>query len=126
MKTITLILFILSSSLFAYSQNIKQARAIGIFDKNGNGENIQRVRKTKNDYNGTCYVKIFVEGTIFNKKPKVSLGKTIGHFQNTKSIYNNKKIKIGEVFTYKFYNVTSGYIDIKIENRFYDRKVFVK
>lgn len=126
MKKITLLILLTINILYSYSSNIKQARAIGIFDENGNGENIQRSRKTKNDYNGTCYIKVFVEGKLLNQKPQVKIGNSLGHFQNSKSIYDKKKIKIGEVYLFKIYNVKKGYISVKIGNRTFDKKVFVK
>lgn len=122
-----LILLILSINfVFAYNTNIKQARAIGIFNEKGNGENIQRSRKTNYDYNGTVFVKVFVEGKIFNTKPKVKIGNSLGHYESSKAIYGTRKIKIGEVFLYKLYNVKNGYIEVSISNKIYDKKVFVK
>lgn len=126
MKKLILLILVSTNLLFSYSSHVKQARAIGIFDENGNGENIQRSRKTKNDYNGTCFVKVFVEGKLLNQKPQVKIGNSLGHFQKSKPIYDNRKIQIGKVYLYKHYNVKSGYIDVKIGNRYFDRKVFVK
>ncbi len=122
-----ILLFIFSYCIsFAYSTNVKGAYAIGIFDKNGDGENIQHARETKNDYNGICYTKVFVLGDSLNIKPKVSIGNSIGHFQSSKSVFNDKKIKIGTLFIFKHYTVSKGYIKVSFENRVYDAKVFVK
>ncbi len=123
-KFILLLLFLGSSTIFA--TNIKNAYAIGIFDENGNGENIQHTRKTKNDYNGICYTKIFVLANSFQTNPKVSVGNSIGHFEKAESIYNNKNIKIGEVLTYKHFGVSKGYVKISLYGKVFDWKVFVK
>ncbi|PHO10544.1 MULTISPECIES: hypothetical protein [Malaciobacter] len=120
------ILLCLSLNLYASSTNIKNAHAIGIFDENGNGENIQHTRKTKADYNGTCFTKVVVIGEFYHTKPEVYIGNSRGYFQKSKSIYNKRKVKIGEVLTYQHFNVSSGYINVKIDNKTYDFKVFVK
>jgi len=125
MKKLTIVLILLSNFLFAYNSNVKQAVAIGIFDSNGNGENIQHLRKTKNDYEGTCYTKVFVEGNFFRNKPKVSIGNSIGHYESSKSIYKNKK-KIGEVLLFKHHNVSKGYIKVSFDKKIFDTKVYVK
>ncbi len=124
-KTILLLIFALTQ-LFSYNTNVKAAYAIGIFSENGNGENVQHVRKTTHDYNNTCYTKIFVVGSFLKLKPDVYIGKSKGHYQSSKSIYNNRKIKIGEVLTYKHYGVTNGYFKVFFRNKLYDTKVFVK
>ncbi len=122
-----ILLFILSSTLlFAFKTNIKDAYAIGIFDANGNGENIQHARKTKNNYNGTCYTKVFVIGNSFKLKPNVTIGNSIGHYQSSKPIYNNRKIKIGEVMLFKHFAVSNGNIKVSFRDKLYDAKVFVK
>ncbi len=113
-------------TLYANSTNIEQARAIGIFDENGNGENIQHVRKTKNDYNGTCFTKVSVFGNFYHTTPNVYIGNSKGYLQKEETIFNKNKIKIGTTLLYKHYNVTNGYIKVSIDNRIYDLKVFVK
>lgn len=125
MKKFILLLILFSSFLFAFNSNIKGAYAVGIFDEKGNGENIQHVRKTKNDYNGICYTKIFVVGNSFKQKPKVTIGNSIGHYQSSKPIYN-RKIKIGEVMLFKHFAVSNGNIKVSFKNKLYDAKVFVK
>lgn len=122
-----LILLLLSNlSLFAYSSNVTNAYAIGVFDEKGNGENIQHVRKTKNDYNGTCYSKIVVFGRLLAQTPDVRIGTSKGHFVKSSPVYNKKKIKIAQELTFKHYGVTKGYFEVRISNRLYDGKVFVK
>jgi hypothetical protein len=110
----------------AYSSKIKTAHAIGIFHQNGNGENIQHVRKTKDDYNGICYSKIVVFGKTHNIKASVKIGESVGSLIKTISIYNKQKIKIAEEMTFKHYNVSKGYIEVRVLQKLYDSKVFVK
>ena len=129
MKKLVLLIFITLIPfvpLFAFNSNVKAAYAIGVFDSSGNGENVQHVRTTKNDYNDICYSKIFVVGNYYNLKPVVKIGDSIGHFQSSKPIYNNRKIKIGEVLLYKHYKVTKGYFQVFYKKKLYDTKVFVK
>lgn len=126
MKKTILLFIIFLSPLFAYNTNIKGAYAIGIFDELGNGENVQHTRKTKSDYNGTCYTKIFVVGKMFKIKPEVQIGNSIGHYQSSKPIYNNRKIKIGEVMIFRHFSVSKGYIKVSIRNKLFDSKVYVK
>lgn len=126
MKLIYLIILFFNSLVFGFNSNIKAIYAIGIFDKNGKGENIQHLLKTQNNYNNTCFTKIFIIGKSFNKIPQVSIGTSKGHYQKRVSIYNSKKIKIGEELLFKHYKVTKGYIQIKLEGKIYDTKVFVK
>lgn len=126
MKKILLLMMILLNSLFAYKANIQGIYAVGIFNEAGSGENIQHVRKTKADYNGTCYTKIFVYGNIFNTKPEVSIGNSLGYYVKSTPIYDKLNIKIGEELLYKHYNVTNGLIRVTLRDRVYDSKVFVK
>jgi hypothetical protein len=129
MKNIFIFISLLTltiTQLNAYSTKIRTAHAIGIFHENGNGENIQHVRKTKDDYNGICYSKIVVFGKLNGIKPKVKIGNSVGAFIKTISIYNKQKIKIAEEITFKHHNVTKGYIEVRIKEKLYDSKVFVK
>lgn len=126
-KFILVTLFtILFTNSNAYTTQIKAAHAIGIFHKNGDGENIQHVRKTKDDYNGTCYSKIVVFGKLNNIKPKIKIGNSIGVFIKAIPIYNMRKIKIAQEMTFKHYNVTKGYIKVTIGKKLFDSKVYVK
>lgn len=128
MKTITktlLFFLILSLNIFADSSNIK-AYAIGIFNEKGNGENIQHLRSSNNDYNGTCFSKIVVFGEVGSKSLQVKIGNSIGHFIKKIPVYNEKKIKIAEEMTFKHYNISKGYFQIKIDNKTTDTKVFIK
>ncbi|RXJ68926.1 hypothetical protein CRV08_05685 [Halarcobacter ebronensis] len=126
MKNLILIIAILSIKLFAFETNVKQMFAIGIFDENGVGENIQNVRKTKRDYNGTCYTKIFLRGEISNTKPTVKIGDSIGHYENSEPITNKNNIIIGKIITFKHYTVTNGVIEVFLGKDLYDARVFVK
>lgn len=122
----TLILLFTTIELLAYSSKVSAAYAIGIFDGNGNGENIQHVRKTKNDYNGVIYSKIVVFGRLNGVLPEVKIGNSKGHFEKAIPIYNRKKIKIAQEMTYKHYTVTKGYFEVRFSGKLYDTKVFVK
>jgi hypothetical protein len=122
MKTIALILLM---NLFMNASDIK-AYAIGVFDSNGDGENIQHKRVTDNNYNGICYSKIVIFGNFTNSKVEVKIGNSLGHYENSISVYNNQKIKIGEELTFKHYNIQKGYFEVRVDNKLYDTKVFVK
>ena len=126
-KISRIIVFIIFLNIytFANNTNIKAAYAIGIFDKEGNGENIQHTRFSKNDYNGICFSKIVIFGNYNKKDIQVTIGKSIGHFIKSKSIYN-KKIKIAEELTFKHYSISKGYLEIRINKKLYDGKVFIK
>jgi len=126
MKKIFILFIIAFTSVYAYKSNIKGIYAVGIFDAQGRGENIQHVRKTKNNYNGVCYTKIFLYGNSFNVKPDVSIGNSIGHYVNSKPIYDKRNIKIGEELTYKHFNVQNGLLKVSLRNRIFDSKVYVK
>jgi hypothetical protein len=126
MKKIFILFIIAFTSVYAYKSNIKGIYAVGIFDAQGRGENIQHKRKTKNDYNGICYTKIFLYGNAFNVKPEVSIGNSIGHYVNAKPIYDKRNIKIGEELTYKHLNVQNGLLKVTLRNRIFDSKVYVE
>ena len=126
MKKFIFLFFITSFSLFAFNSNIQASYAIGIFDEKGKGENIQHKRVTNNDYNGVCYSKIVIFGDFSNSKIEIHIGDSLGYYENSKTIYNKQKIKIGEELTFKHFNVQKGYFQVKINNKVYDTKVFVK
>jgi hypothetical protein len=124
-KFIYLLIFT-TITLFGFGSNIQASYAIGIFDEKGNGENIQHKRITDNNYNGTCFSKIVILGNSSNSNIQVKIGNSLGYFVKSISIYNNNKIKIGEEITFKHYNIEKGYFEVKINNKLYDTKVFVK
>ena len=124
MKTIFFILIFCTVTLFG--KNETQAYAIGIFHKNGNGENIQHKRKTTYDYNGNIYSKVVVLSTNSKIIPTIYIGKSRGHFIKSQAIFNSKKRHIAYEITYKHYNVTKGYFEVFINNSLKDSKVFVK
>ncbi len=126
MKKIIYIFLFSSLLLFADSFKIKASYAVGIFDENGNGENVQHLKITQNDYNGTCFSKIVVFGEIINTNIEVKIGNSFGYLEKSISIYNNQKIKIGNELTFKHYNISKGYFEIKIDDKIYDTKVFIK
>ncbi len=125
MKKIAIISLFLFT--FIYGKSLPRGiYAIAIFDEKGIGENVQHTRKTKNDYNGICYTKIFILGELFHSNPEVTIGTSRGHYQSRIPIFNNKKIKIGEELLYKHYNVKKGYIEVSLYGKIYDTKVYVK
>jgi len=126
MKIIIFYLCLILFQINSFSDERIIARAIGIFDEKGNGENIQHVRKTKKNYNGICYTKIFVTNISKHLRPKVTINNSIGHFQSSKPIFNSEKIKIAEVILYKHYNITSGLIKVFVKNKLYDARVYIK
>lgn len=126
MKKTIYLLLINTFTLFAFDSKIQASYAIGIFNENGNGENIQHKKITSNDYNGICYSKIVIFGNFKNSKVEVKIGNSLGYYENSISVYNNQKIKIGEELTFKHYNIQKGYFEIKIDDKLYDTKVFVK
>ena len=125
-KHILILFLLLNLSLFAYSSKVTAAYAIGVFDEQGNGENIQHIRKTKNDYNGTCYSKIVVFGKLLGQTPKVNIGSSKGHYMKSIPIYNRNKIKIAQEMTFKHYNLKKGYFEVRVGQKLFDTKVFVK
>ena len=126
MKTLILTLIFIKLQLFAFSNDVKRIFAIGIFDTSKKGENLQNTRETKRDYNGVCYTKIYLYGRITKMKPKVKIGNSIGHYENSQAVYNKEKIKIGQIITYKHYNVTDGILKVYLGKKLYDSRIYVK
>lgn len=127
MKKYFLLLIIFYSNFFAFSSDIRAAYAIGIFHENGTGENIQHKKSSQNDYNGICFSKIVIFGNYNqNSKIEVKIGNSLGHLKNKAPIFNDKKIQIGNELTFIHYTVTKGLFEIKIDDKLYDSKVFIK
>lgn len=127
MKKSLLIPFLAISSLFAFDSNIQASYAIGIFHENGKGENIQHKKITDQDYNGTCFSKIVIFGDYnSNSNIEVKIGDSIGHFINKTPVFNDRNIRIGYELTFKHYTIRKGLFQVKIDNKLYDSKVFVK
>ena len=126
MKKLILISFLINLNLFALSSDIKEALAVGVFHEDGTGEKVQHKRITDENYDGTCFSKIVVIGKIENKSIKVRIGESLGYIQNTTHVYNVQNILIGEEITFLHNTVTKGLIEVSIDGRIYDSKVFVK
>ena len=126
MKKLILILLFINLNLFALSSDIKEALAVGVFHENGAGEKIQHKKITDENYNGTCFSKVAVLGKMGNKDIKVKIGSSLGYFQAKAPIFNIKNILIGYELTFIHYDVTSGILQVSIDGRIYDSKVFVK
>ena len=60
------------------------------------------------------------------QKIEVKIGNALGYFESSIPIYNKQKIYIAEELTFKHYNVSKGYFEVKINDKIYDTKVFVK
>ena len=126
MKKLILILLFINLNLFALSSDIKEALAVGVFHENGAGEKVQRKKITDENYDGICFSKIVVIGKIENKSIKVRIGESLGYIQNSIPVYNVQNILIGYEITFIHYTVTNGVIEVSIDGRIYDSKVFVK
>jgi hypothetical protein len=127
MKNIILLITLFLLPLYSsYDTNVQRAFAIGVFNENGKGENVQHVRKTKFDYNGICYTKVFVIGSIYHGRFQVTIGDSIGSLQSSKDIFNKYKKRVGAVYLFKHYSVTDGFIKVIIDDKLYDKRVFVK
>ena len=124
MAKLIFLFFLLLS--FSYSNTIYKAFAVAIYDENGKGENVQHTKITQNNYNGICYTKIAIFGNINNNsRIEVIIGNSIGNFENKIPLTNDKNIVIGYEYTFKHYTVEKGHIEVKIDNKLYDSKVFV-
>ena len=126
MKKFILILFIATSNLFPMPSDIQASYAIGVFHENGMGEKVQNKKITEDNYEGTCFSKIVVLGKIQDNNIQVRIGDSLGYMENTTNVYNIQNIKIGTEITFRHYNVSNGYFEVKIDGRIYDYKVFVK
>ena len=126
-RLILISFFIISTLAANSSNNISKAFAFAIFDENGQSENIQNISTTKYDYEGISYTKIVVFGKMLhNRKIDVLIGNSIGTFVDEKPIVDIRKIVIAYEYTFKHYSVTSGLLQVKIDNKLYDSRVFVK
>ena len=126
-KKFILVLHLFISSVFAFDSDIQASYAIGVFHENGMGENVQHKKITDQDYNGTCFSKIVIFGNYSNhSKIEVKIGNSLGYYKSKIPIFNDFKIKIGDELTFEHYNVSKGYFQVKINNKLYDTKVFVK
>lgn len=128
MKKLITLLFIINLNLFALPlDDIKEAFAVGIFHSNGSGEKVQNKKITEDNYDGTCYSKIAILGKLGNHlNIKIRIGSSIGTYQIKSPIYNAKNILIGYELTFLHEDVTSGILEVSIDGRIYDSKLFVK
>ena len=88
MKKILSILLLLSINSLAFEEKVQAAYAIGIFDKQGEGENIQHKRITQNDYNDICFSKIVVFGNTSNSNIEVKIGNSPDFRKSTTNTHN--------------------------------------
>lgn len=125
MKKTILLIYILSFPLFAFNTDVKQVFAVAIFDKNKNSENIQHTRETKNDYNGTCYTKVYIRGNNFSIKPEVYINDSKGKYISSEPVYN-KKILIGKIMTFEHKNVKQGLLKVFFRKKLMDARVYIR
>lgn len=128
MKKLITLLFLINLNLFALtSDDIKEAFAIGMFHSSGSGEKVQNKKVTEDNYDGTCFSKIAILGKLGNNlNIKVRIGSSIGTYQTKAPIYNAKNILIGYELTFIHESVTSGILEVSIDGRIYDSKLYVK
>lgn len=127
MKSLLFFLLI-STSSFSSSLDIQKAFAVAIYHEDETGENVQHIKTTKDDYNGTCYTKIAIFG-YYNKNTKVEvkIGDSTGIYQSEIPLFNKTTKKLfGHELTFKHQNVTKGYFEVRVNGKLYDSKVFVK
>lgn len=127
MKKLLTLLFLINLNLFALpADDIKEAFAIGVFHQSGAGEKVQNKKTTDENYNGTCFSKVAVLGKLRNQNIKVKIGSSLGYFQAKAPIFNIKNILIGYELTFLHEDVTSGILQVNIDGKIYDSKLFVK
>ncbi|RXJ57621.1 hypothetical protein [Candidatus Marinarcus aquaticus] len=112
-------------TLYAYSSKAINAYAVAVYDANMNEENIQGVRKTKKDYNGLTYTKIYAFGDFFHMQPHAQIGSSLGILVRKRPIVKNG-LHIGYEMIFKHLTVRSGYLEVYIGNELFDRSLYVK
>ncbi len=128
MKNYFYILFcfvFLPQLLFGYKTTAINAYAVSIYDKDLKEENVQGLGKTKVDYNGVAYTKIYAFGRFYQESPSVKIGNSKGHLVDKKPIYKEKML-VGYEMLFKHYTVEKGYIKVLVGKRLFDSKVYVR
>lgn len=108
-----------------YSSNPINAYAVSVLDASFKEEKIQGIHKTQHDYNGVAYVKIYAFGTFLHEQPHVNIGTSQGQLIEKKPIIKNKLL-IGYEMLFKHSTVQSGYLEVYIGNKLFNRSVYVK
>lgn len=108
-----------------YSSNPINAYAISIFDASFKEENIQSIHKTLHDYNGIVYTKIHAFGTFLHDQPHVNISNSKGQLIEQKPIVKNNLL-IGYEMMFKHTTVQSGYLEVYIGEKLFNRSVYVK
>jgi hypothetical protein len=121
---LTLLVTLFLSSVFGYSSKAVNAYAVSIFDENKQEEKIQGIHKTTHDYNGVVYTKIYAFGTFLHDQPNVNIGNSKGELVEQKPIVKNNLL-IGYEMLFKHYTVQSGYLEVYIGQKLFNRSVFV-
>lgn len=111
---------------FSYANSkVYTAYSLAIYNSKGEKELIKNKAKTKEDYQGVCISEVFVNFTKNTPYIEVKIGNSIGHKISSKAVYKNN-IKVGEIIKFKHYGVNKGYLSIKVNNKIYDQKTFIK
>lgn len=125
MLRLVLILMFCFHALFAYSSKALNAYAVSLYDENMKEENIQGLQKTKHDYNGITYTKIYAFGQFFQEQPHVQIGNSKGKLIDKRPIVKNG-LTIGSEMIFKHFTVRSGYLEVYIGKKLFDRSLYVK
>lgn len=126
MKKILFCFGIFTLSAYAYTSKIINGYAVSIYDEKMVEENIQAKRKSKKDYQGICYTKVYIFGKVLNNgNTKVMIGNSIGHKIKENPIHKNRLI-IGKEIIFKHYTVSKGYLKLYFDGKLLDTKTYIK
>lgn len=125
MFRLTLLIPLFLSSAMAFSSNAINAYAVSVFDENKQEEKIQGIQTTTHDYNGVVYTKIFAFGTFLHDQPHVNIGNSKGELVEQKPIVKNNLL-IGYEMLFKHTTVQSGYLEVYIGQKLFNRSLYVK
>ena len=125
MLRLTLLVTLFLSSSLAFSSNAINAYAVSIFDENKNEEKVQGIQKTTHNYNGVVYTKIYAFGTFLHDQPNVNIGNSKGELVEERPIVKNNRL-IGYEMLFKHRTVQSGYVEVYIGKKLFNRSVYVK
>lgn len=125
MIRILLVLILLFHVSWAYSSKAINAYAVSIADESMQVENVQGVQTTQKDYNGIVYTTIYAFGEFYHAIPHVKIGSSKGHLIKKRAIVKNGLL-IGYEMVFKLVTVRSGYLEVYIGNKLFDRSLYVK
>lgn len=125
MLRLTLLLVLCFQALMGYSSHAINAYAVAIYNEFMKEEPLQGIHTTIKDYNGIVYTKIYAFGTFLHDKPHVKIGNSKGSLERENPIIKNGLI-IGYEMLFKHFTVQSGYLEVYIGEKLFDRSVYVK